>query len=266
ECYLRSSFLMFLASASATGAGPLSRLVRLEGLCSSRWFLLARRRITLPEPVTLKRFLAPLCVLVFGMVAVVSLYPGPRADCMGGAPDRRIARWYADAPGQASIYVHRDPAQSEVAESGGRRVAGPGRPSGGALGLLPAGRLLLVRTDHHDHIPPVLLGTRLDEAEFLDVLGEPLQQTVAELRTRLLAPAEHDRDLNLVPGLQEPHHVTLLGLVVVRVDLRTELDLLDDRVRLVLPRLTRLHRGLVLELAVVHELGDGRTRGGRHLD
>src|SRR5690606_37153535 len=65
---------------------------------------------------------------------------------------------------------------------------------------------------------------------------------------------------------QEPDHVTLLGLIVVRVDLRSELDLLDDRVRLILARLARLHRGLVLELAVVHELAHGRSSRGRDLD
>src|SRR6266568_6551322 len=57
-----------------------------------------------------------------------------------------------------------------------------------------------------------------------------------------------------------------LGAVVVRVDLRAELDLLDDRLRLVLTRFPGLDRGLVLELAVVHELADRRPRGGRDLD
>ena len=36
--------------------------------------------------------------------------------------------------------------------------------------------------------------------------------------------------LTLSPCLEEPHDVALLGLVVVRVDLRPELHLLDDRV------------------------------------
>jgi hypothetical protein len=33
---------------------------------------LARNRITLPVPVILNRLAAPLCVFIFGMVAVVS--------------------------------------------------------------------------------------------------------------------------------------------------------------------------------------------------
>ncbi|CAM5416074.1 hypothetical protein SALBM311S_12792 [Streptomyces alboniger] len=52
----------------------------------------------------------------------------------------------------------------------------------------------------------------------------------------------------------------------VRVDLRPELHFLDDRVRLVLARLTGLHGRLVLELPVVHELAHRRTGGRRHLD
>src|SRR6478672_13032574 len=60
--------------------------------------------------------------------------------------------------------------------------------------------------------------------------------------------------------------MALLGAVVVRVDLRAELDLLDDRLRLVLARFPGLDRGLVLELSVVHELGDRRPRSRCNLD
>jgi len=146
---------------------------------------------------------------------------------------------------------------------------------GGALGGLALLRglhvdlgvgLLLVRAEHHDHVAAVLLGRRLDEAQLRHVLGQALQQPVAQLGAVLLAAAEHDRDLDLVAGAKEPHDVTLLGLVVVRVDLGTKLHLLDDDVRLVPPRLTGLLGVLVLELAVVHELADRRTRHGRDLD
>ncbi len=60
--------------------------------------------------------------------------------------------------------------------------------------------------------------------------------------------------------------MTLLGLVVVLVDLEAEPHLLDLGVRLVATRLARLHRRFVLELAVVHELDDGRARVRGHLD
>jgi hypothetical protein len=97
-----------------------------------------------------------------------------------------------------------------------------------------------VRTDDHDHVPAVLLGLSLNEAEFLDVAGQLLEQSVTELGTRLLPAPEHDRDLDLVTLPEEPLDVALLGAVVVRVDLRPELDLLDDRLGLVLAGLSGL--------------------------
>src|SRR3954463_43933 len=126
--------------------------------------------------------------------------------------------------------------------------------------------LLAMRGHHHDHVAPVLLGLELDVAELLHVLGEPLEQPEPELGARLLTAAEHDRDLDLVARFQEPHDVTLLGLVVVRIDLRPELHLFDDRVHLVAACFTGLLRVLVLPLSVVHELGHGRTGGGSYLD
>jgi len=60
--------------------------------------------------------------------------------------------------------------------------------------------------------------------------------------------------------------MALLGAVVVRVDLRPKLDLFDDCLGLVLAGFSGLERGLVLELAVVHELADRWPGGGRHLD
>jgi hypothetical protein len=55
--------------------------------------VLARRRITLPVPVSLKRFAVPLWVFIFGMVAVVSSSVHP-----GGA---RFFLTWAAAPGRA---------------------------------------------------------------------------------------------------------------------------------------------------------------------
>ncbi|MNW52183.1 hypothetical protein D3C74_296940 [compost metagenome] len=59
--------------------------------------------------------------------------------------------------------------------------------------------------------------------------------------------------------------MALLGAVVVRVDLQSETDLLEDRVRLVAASLTGLHVRLVLELAEVHELAHRRACVGGDL-
>ncbi len=60
--------------------------------------------------------------------------------------------------------------------------------------------------------------------------------------------------------------MTLLGLVVMRIDFRPELHFLDDRLDLVLTSLPTLLVGLVLELSVVHELADRRTSRRSDLD
>src|SRR5262249_5994395 len=57
-----------------------------------------------------------------------------------------------------------------------------------------------------------------------------------------------------------------LEVEVMLVGLGPELDLLDGHERLVLARLFLLLRGLVLELAVIHDAAHRRYRLGRDLD
>jgi hypothetical protein len=116
------------------------------------------------------------------------------------------------------------------------------------------------------HVAPVLLGGSLDEAVVGDVGAQPLQQSVAEFGSRLLAAAEHDRDLDLRSGFQEPNHVTLFGLVVVTVDLGSQFLFFDDGLLLVLAGFARLLRRLVFELAVIHDLADRRPGVWRNFD
>src|SRR4051794_30114034 len=123
-----------------------------------------------------------------------------------------------------------------------------------------------VGSQHHDHVAAVLLRTGLDETEIRDLFAEPAQEPETQLGATLLATAEHDRHLDLVARLEEPDHVTLLGLVVVRVDLGAELHFLDDGLLLVAPGFARLECALVLELAEVHELAHRRARHRRYLD
>ena len=78
----------------------------------------------------------------------------------------------------------------------------------------------------------------------------------AKFGSGLFATTEHDRDLDLVALLKKPDHVALLGLVVVRIDLRSQFHFLDDRLRLVAARFALLDCGFIFELAVVHEFRD----------
>jgi len=77
-----------------------------------------------------------------------------------------------------------------------------------------------------------------------------------------LTPPEHDRDLHLVPRLEELTGVVHLEPVVVTLDLGTHLDLLELRLVLLLLGLALAPVLLVLELAVVHDPADrGAGRG-----
>ena len=115
-----------------------------------------------------------------------------------------------------------------------------------------------VRCQHHRHVAAVLLGGRLDEAVIGDIGAQALQQSVAQFGPGLLTSAEHDRDLDLRPRFEEADDVTLFGLVVVVVDLGSQLLFLDDGLLLVLARLALLVCRLVFELAVVHDFAHRR--------
>ena len=106
----------------------------------------------------------------------------------------------------------------------------------------------------------------LDGAQLGHLLGQALQEPDPELGPGLLAAAEADNALDLVPALEESLDVAALGGVVVLIDLGAELDLLELGVCLVASRVARLHGRLVLELAVVHELAHRRAGIGCYLD
>src|SRR5919206_1572282 len=143
---------------------------------------------------------------------------------------------------------------------GGSWGAGGGPPGGRRRGLGPA--LGLAGREHRDHVAPVLAGRAVDLGDLDEVGGQPLQQPPPELGVGHLAAAEHDGDLDLVALLEEPLDVTLLGLVVVRVDLGPHLHLFEGHQVLLAPGFLGLEGLLVLELRVVHQL-DHRRAGHR---
>ncbi len=100
----------------------------------------------------------------------------------------------------------------------------------------------------------------------VQILEEPLEEVPAALGVRLLASAEHDRDLDLVAALEEALDVALLRGVVVVGDLRAQLDLAHVDLLLVLAGLLGLLLLLVLVLRVVEEARDGWAGIRSHLD
>src|SRR3954447_618885 len=118
---------------------------------------------------------------------------------------------------------------------------------------------------HHGHVAAVEPGRALDRREFGDVVGNPGEDLHPELRVGHLTTTEHDRQLDLVALAQEAHDMLHLRGVVVLVDLRPELHLLDDDVRGLALRLTPSLFLLVDVPAIVHDPADGRVRVGRDL-
>src|SRR4051812_21948016 len=205
------------------------------------WLPVALWCKTLPLRVTRKRFAVALWLFIFGICS-------PFVCCGGDRLGRRLER---------------------------RHVLGGWLEGRGLLGRVARGaRLLLrqifqvplVRSDHHDHVSALLLGHRLDDGEFPEVSDETIQDLSAEVRVGHLAPAEHDRDLDLVPRREEPRDMPFLGGVVVRVDLGAELDLLEAGPRLFLACLFELDVSFVFVLAVVHDPAHRRIGLRRDLD
>src|SRR5690606_20822219 len=83
---------------------------------------------------------------------------------------------------------------------------------------------------------------------------------------RLLTTTEQDHGFHLVTRLEEANSALHLGFVVVLINFETETNLFEDRVRLVASSFFRLLRSLVLELSVVHDLGDRRLGIGGNLN
>ena len=83
---------------------------------------------------------------------------------------------------------------------------------------------------------------------------------------RHLAAAEAQRQLDLVAFLEEALHRLHLHLVVVAVDVRAHLDLLDLDDLLVLARLGRFLLVGVFQLAEIEDLGDRRLGIGGDFD
>src|SRR4051794_40106564 len=188
-----SSFFRFLASDGETTWSESSRRLRVEDLCSNLCWLFACSRMSFPVPVTRTRLAVPLWVFCFGMSSVLFVLVMSVPHGSTGLPHGTVRL------GGAVLRVRPEPDRSGAGRLLlGCRLLGRGlrgrRPVGRALGRLlgrPFGRGLpafclrrllgllglhlrvAVRSDHHDHVPAVLLRVGLDDAELGDVGGQP---------------------------------------------------------------------------------------------
>src|SRR5690606_9375145 len=128
------------------------------------------------------------------------------------------------------------------------------------------GGLLLLRRDHHDHLPAFQARTRLDHDVLAQVGLDPGGHLPAQFLVAHLAATEADVDLDLVALFQEAAHVAQLDLVVTLIGDRAELHFLDLDLLGLLLGLVGLLLQIELELAEVHDLADRRIRVGLDLD
>lgn len=122
------------------------------------------------------------------------------------------------------------------------------------------------RADHHDHLPTFQLWHVLDLANLGDIVGDAVQQIKPKLLVRHLAPAEAQRDLDLVPLIEEFHDRAHLDFVIMGIGPGTELDLLDFDDFLLFAGLSLALLLLIFKAAEVHDLANRGHGVGRNLD
>ena len=112
------------------------------------------------------------------------------------------------------------------------------------------------------HLVAFLSRRGLGDRHLGQVFNQPLENPPADLRVRHLAAAEEDRRLHLVAVGEEALDVLPLELVIVLVDLRPELDLLDLDDLLMLLGLPGALLFLVLIAPEVHDAAHRRVGRG----
>src|SRR5690625_1131517 len=118
----------------------------------------------------------------------------------------------------------------------------------------------------HGHLATFHAGDLLDLGGISHLLAHAVQKGQSQFLVRHLAPAEMHGDLHLVALRQEPVHRAHLDLIVMGVDVRAHLALLDINGLLPFPGFVGTLLLLVLVFAEVHDLADGRLCGRLNFD
>ena len=129
-----------------------------------------------------------------------------------------------------------------------------------------SGPKALARRQNHDDLASLELSVLLDFREFGDVGLHLVQELGADFLVRHFAAAVAQGDLDLVAFLKEALHRPHLHVVIVIIDHRPQLDLLDlDDLLLLAGFGGFLLRGIFI-LPVIHNLADGRIGIRRNLN
>src|SRR5258705_11210724 len=118
----------------------------------------------------------------------------------------------------------------------------------------------------HDLLAAFEAGVLLHLGKIRRIVLDPVEQPVAELLVRQLATTEAQGDLDLVAFLKEALHRAHLHVIVMVVDHRSELDLLDLDHFLFLAGFGRFLLRLVFIFTEIKKFADGRNGIGCYLD
>ncbi len=122
------------------------------------------------------------------------------------------------------------------------------------------------RADHHNHLTAFHFRHVFNLAEFFRVFGDTFQKLTTQILVRHLATAEPQGHFHLVTILKEPDHIAHLDFVVMHIGAGTEFYFLDLNGFLLLAGFGFPLLLFVFELAIIHDLTDGRIGIRRNLD
>ncbi len=122
------------------------------------------------------------------------------------------------------------------------------------------------RADHHNHLTAFHFRHVFNLAEFFRVFGDTFQKLTTQILVRHFATAEPQGHFHLVTILKELDHVAHLDLVVMHIGARTEFYFLDFNGFLLFAGFGFPLLLFVFELAIIHDLTDGRIGIRRNLD
>src|ERR1700748_1501228 len=140
-----------------------------------------------------------------------------------------------------------------------------GPPTGGPFSF-PMNELDLARRQHHHDLAALEPRVLLDLRKSGDVRLDLVEQLGADLLVGHFPAAIAQGDLHLVAFLEEALHRAHFHVVIVIVDHRPQLDLLDLDDFLLLAGFGGFLLRRIFVLPVVHDLADGRTDVRRNLD
>ena len=115
----------------------------------------------------------------------------------------------------------------------------------------------LARRQNHDHLPALKAGFQLYFCHGAGFFLDLHQKLHAKLLMRHLPATKAKRNLDLVAFIEEFEDRTHFDIVIMRIDIGTELDFLDLNGLLFFARLRRLLLSLELVLPEIHDLAHG---------